>query len=239
MMRTAKAMTLALMAAIFLAAAPTPAPKAPTAPTATNQKLLNPAALNAQAPATYKVKFQTSKGDFVIEVTRAWAPNGADRFYNLVKNGYYDGARFFRVIKDFMVQFGINGDPAVNAVWQNASIPDDPVLQSNKRGMVTYAMRGPDTRTTQVFINYADRNAGLDSQGFAPFGVVVEGMDVVDTLYADYGEGAPQGNGPDQGRSQSEGNAYLTKSFPNLDYTKKATIMPAEPKKAASTQPAK
>ena len=238
-MRTAKAMTLALMAAIFLAAAPTPAPKAPTAPTATNQKLLNPAALNAQAPATYKVNFQTSKGDFVIEVTRAWAPNGADRFYNLVKNGYYDGARFFRVIKDFMVQFGINGDPAVNAVWQEASIPDDPVQQSNKRGMVTFAMRGPNTRTTQVFINYADRNAGLDNQGFSPFGVVVEGMTVVDTHYADYGEGAPQGMGPDQGRSQSEGNAYLTKNFPNLDYIKKATIMPAEAKKAASTQPAK
>ncbi|MCI0568319.1 MAG: peptidylprolyl isomerase [Acidobacteria bacterium] len=233
MMRTAKALTLCLMAATLLAAAPAPAP------TATNQKLLNPAALNAQAPATYKAKFQTSKGDFVVEVTRSWAPNGADRFYNLVKNGYYDGARFFRVIKDFMVQFGINGDPSVNAVWQQASIPDDPVQQSNKRGMVTFATRGPNTRTTQVFINYADRNAGLDSQGFAPFGMVIEGMTVVDTLYSDYGEGAPQGMGPDQGRSQGEGNAYLTKNFPNLDYIKKATIMPAEAKKAASTQPAK
>ena len=232
-MRTAKALTLSLMAAIFLAAAPAPAPKT------ANQKLLNPATLNAQAPATYKVKFQTSKGDFVIEVTRAWAPNGADRFYNLVKNGYYDGARFFRVIKDFMVQFGINGDPAVNKVWQEARIPDDPVTQSNTRGMVSFATAGPNTRTTQVFINYADRNAGLDGQGFAPFGKVVEGMEVVDALYADYGEGAPQGMGPDQGRSQSEGNAYLTKDFPNLDYIKKATIMPAEAKKAASTQPAK
>jgi len=232
-MRTAKALTLSLMAAIFLAAAPAPAPKT------ANQKLMNPAALNAQAPATYKVKFQTSKGDFVIEVTRAWAPNGADRFYNLVKNGYYNGARFFRVIKDFMVQFGINGDPAVNTVWQKANIPDDPVQQSNTRGMVTFATAGPNTRTTQVFINYADRNAGLDGQGFAPFGKVVEGMEVVDALYADYGEGAPQGMGPDQGRSQSEGNAYLTKSFPNLDYIKTATIMPAEAKKAPSTQPAK
>jgi len=238
-MRTAKALTSALVAAIFLAAAPAPAPKAPTAPTAANQKLLNPAALNAQAPATYKVKFQTSKGDFVIEVTRAWAPNGADRFYNLVKNGYYDDARFFRVIKDFMVQFGINGDPAVNTVWHEARIPDDPVQQSNTRGMVSFATAGPGTRTTQVFINYADRNAGLDGQGFAPFGKVVEGMEVVDALYADYGEGAPQGMGPEQGRSQSEGNAYLTKSFPNLDYIKKATIMPAEAKKATSTQPAK
>ena len=232
-MRTANALTLSLMAAIFLAAAPAPAP------TTANQKLLNPAALNAQAPATYKVKFQTSKGDFVVEVTRAWAPHGADRFYNLVKNGYYDSARFFRVIKDFMVQFGINGDPGVNQVWQQARIPDDPVQQSNKRGMVTFATAGPNTRTTQVFINYADRNAGLDSQGFAPFGMVVEGMEVVDALYSDYGEGAPQGMGPDQGRSQSEGNAYLTKNFPNLDYIKKASIMAAEAKKAASTQPAK
>jgi len=234
-MRTAKAMTLSLMAATFLAAAPAPAP----APPAPNQKLMNPTALNAQAPAIYKVKLQTSKGDVVMEVTREWAPHGADRFYNLVKNGYYDNARFFRVIKDFMVQFGINGDPAVNQVWQQANIPDDPVLQSNKRGMVTFATAGPNTRTTQVFINYADRNAGLDGQGFAPFGKVVEGMEVVDTLYSDYGEGAPQGMGPDQGRSQSEGNAYLTKNFPNLDYIKKATIMPAEAKKASSTQPAK
>ena len=234
-MRTAKALTLSLMAATFLAAAPAPAP----APPAPNQKLMNPTALNAQAPAIYKVKLQTSKGDVVMEVTREWAPHGADRFYNLVKNGYYDNARFFRVIKDFMVQFGINGDPAVNQVWQQANIPDDPVLQSNKRGMVTFATAGPNTRTTQVFINYADRNAGLDGQGFAPFGRVVEGMEVVDTLYSDYGEGAPQGMGPDQGRSQSEGNAYLTKNFPNLDYIKKATIMPAEAKKASSTQPAK
>jgi len=234
-MRTAKALTLSLMAATFLAAAPAPAP----APPAPNQKLMNPTALNAQAPAIYKVKLQTSKGDVVMEVTREWAPHGADRFYNLVKNGYYDNARFFRVIKDFMVQFGINGDPAVNQVWQQANIPDDPVLQSNKRGMVTFATAGPNTRTTQVFINYADRNAGLDGQGFAPFGKVVEGMEVVDTLYSDYGEGAPQGMGPDQGRSQSEGNAYLTKNFPNLDYIKKATIMPAEAKKASSTQPAK
>jgi len=237
-MRTAKALTLALMAAISLAAAPAPAPKATTTPTATNQKLLNPAALNAQAPATYKVKFQTSKGDFVVEVTRAWAPNGADRFYNLVKNGYYDGARFFRVIKDFMVQFGINGDPAVNTVWHEARIPDDPVQQSNTRGMVSFATAGPNTRTTQVFISYTDRNAFLDGQGFAPFGKVVEGMEVVDALYADYGEGAPSGMGPAQDRSQSEGNAYLTKNFPNLDYIKKATIMPAEAKKATSTQPA-
>jgi peptidyl-prolyl cis-trans isomerase A (cyclophilin A) len=137
------------------------------------------------------------------------------------------------------VQFGINGDPGVNTVWQKANIPDDPVQQSNTRGMVTFATAGPNTRTTQVFINYADRNAGLDGQGFAPFGKVVEGMEVVDALYADYGEGAPQGMGPDQGRSQSEGNAYLTKSFPNLDYIKTATIMPAEAKKAPSTQPAK
>src|SRR5215471_11761248 len=215
MMRTVNAALLGLAAALFLAAAQPPASSG-------HQKLLNPAALSAEAPATYRAKFQTSKGDFVIEVTRSWAPQGADRFYNLVKSGYYDGARFFRVIKDFMVQFGINGDPKVNAVWQAAHIPDDPVTQSNKRGMVTFATAGPGTRTTQVFINYADRNTFLDSQGFAPFGVVVQGMDVVDQLYNLYGEGAPQGMRPDQGRSQSEGNAYLSMNFPNLDFIKTA-----------------
>lgn len=231
-MRIVNALTFGLVAALFLAAAPAPAPSP-------QKKLLNPAALNAQAPETYRAKFQTSKGDFVIEVTRSWAPNGADRFYNLVKSGYYDGARFFRVLKDFMVQFGINGDPQVNAVWQTARIPDDPVTQSNKRGYVTFATAGPGTRTTQVFINFVDRNAFLDSQGFAPFGVVVQGMEVVDQFYNLYGEGAPQGMGPDQGRSQGEGNAYLSKNFPNLDFIKTATIVKAEPNKAATTQPAK
>jgi peptidyl-prolyl cis-trans isomerase A (cyclophilin A) len=186
--------------------------------------LKNPAVLKDTAPATYKVTFDTSAGTFVVEVHRDWAPNGADRFYNLVKNGFYDNCRFFRVIPNFMVQFGINGDPAVSAVWRNARIPVDQVKETNKRGFITYAMGGtPDTRTTQVFINFQN-NSSLDGQGFAPFGEVVSGMAVVDKIYSGYGEGAPRGKGPDQGRIQTEGNAYLTKDFSNLDYIKKATI---------------
>ena len=186
--------------------------------------LSNPASLNEKAPDVYKVKFDTSKGSFVIEVHRDWAPNGADRFYNLVKNGFYNDARFFRVIGDFMVQFGINGNPKISQVWQDANIPDDPVKQSNTRGMITFAIAGPDTRTTQVFINFGD-NAGLDGQGFSPFGKVISGMDVVDSLYAGYGEGSPKGQGPNQGIVQSLGNAYLEKAFPKLDYVKTATIV--------------
>jgi len=193
------------------------------APALAQGKLDNPAALTEQAPATYKAKFDTSKGVFVIEVTRAWAPKGADRFYNLVKNGYYDNARFFRVISGFMVQFGINGDPTLNARWRIARIPDDAVAQSNTRGMITFATSGPNSRTTQVFINFAD-NSNLDRMGFAPFGRVVFGMTVVDALYAGYGEGAPSGRGPDQMRVQTEGNAYLAKDFPRMDYIKTATI---------------
>jgi peptidyl-prolyl cis-trans isomerase A (cyclophilin A) len=176
-----------------------------------------------QAPATYKVKFDTSKGPFVVQVTRAWAPQGADRFYNLVKSGFYDNVRFFRVVSGFMVQFGINGDPKVMAGWRGSPIKDDPVTQSNKRGFITFATSGPNSRTTQVFINFKD-NAGLDSSGFAPFGQVVSGMEVVDAFNAEYGDGAPRGRGPDQGRLQREGNAYLAKEFPRMDFVKKATI---------------
>jgi len=183
----------------------------------------NPAALNEQAPASYKVRFDTSKGVFVVQVNRAWAPNGADRFYNLVKNGFYDNVRFFRVISGFMVQFGIHGDPKTSAPWREARIADDPVKQSNKRGYITYAMAGPNTRTSQVFINFAD-NANLDNSGFSPFGRVISGMDVVDKLNPEYGEGAPRGRGPDQGRLQMEGNAYLAKEFPRMDFVRKATI---------------
>jgi peptidyl-prolyl cis-trans isomerase A (cyclophilin A) len=160
----------------------------------------------------------------VITVHRDWAPHGADRFYNLVKNGFYNDARFFRAIPNFMVQFGIHGTPAVAAAWLNARLPVDKVVQSNKRGFITYAMgASPDTRTTQVFINFRD-NGNLDSMGFAPFGEVTTGMDVVDKIYTGYGEGAPRGSGPDQGRVQAEGNAYLMKSFPKMDYIKSATI---------------
>jgi cyclophilin family peptidyl-prolyl cis-trans isomerase len=183
----------------------------------------NPGALTEQAPATYKARFDTSKGAFVIDVRREWAPVGADRFYNLVKNGFYDENRFFRVVSGFMVQFGINGNPQVAAPWRSAQIKDDPVKQSNKRGYITFATAGPNSRTTQVFINFGD-NARLDAMGFAPFGQVTTGMNVVDQLYSDYGEGAPSGRGPNQGRIQSEGNTYLTKEFPNLDFVRKASI---------------
>jgi peptidyl-prolyl cis-trans isomerase A (cyclophilin A) len=190
-----------------------------------SQNLGNPAALKEQAPPVYKVEFDTSKGPFVVEVHRDWAPNGADRFYNLIKNGFYDNVRFFRVVEGFMAQFGVNGDPKVSAAWRDARIKDDPVRVSNKRTFVTFATAGPNTRTTQIFINYGD-NSNLDGQGFSPFGQVVSGMKVVDSLYSGYGEGAPGGRGPNQARVQSEGNAYLTSAFPNLDYVKKATIAP-------------
>ena len=192
-------------------------------PAAAQTALENPAGLREQAPATFKARFDTTKGAFVIEVTRAWAPKGADRFYNLVKNGFYDGVRFFRVLDGFMAQFGINGDPGIMARWRTAQISDDPVSQSNTRGMITFAMAGPNTRTSQVFINFGD-NSQLDKMGFAPFGRIVSGMNVVDSINAEYGEGAPRGRGPDQSRIQNEGNAYLAKDFPRLDYIRKATI---------------
>ena len=179
--------------------------------------LKNPASLKEQAPATYKVQFDTSVGVVVIQVTRAWAPNGADRFYNLVKNGFFDDTRFFRVVPNFMVQFGIYGDPAVQKGWANANIQDDPVKQTNKKGYVTFATRGPNTRTTQVFINLK-ANAFLDAQGFAPFGEVISGMAVVEKITSQYGEK------PVQPMIQSGGNAYLSKEFPKLDFIKKATI---------------
>ncbi len=188
------------------------------------EKLMNPAQMNETAPEKFQAKFDTSKGEFIIEVTRAWAPIGADRFYNLVKNGYYDNCRFFRVIKGFMVQFGIHGDPKVSAVWRGAQINDDPVKESNKRGFITYATAGPNTRTTQLFINFGN-NSPLDKDGFAPFGKVAKGMDVVDSIYSEYGEGAPRGSGPDQTKVHMEGNSYLEKSFPKLDYIKSATVV--------------
>jgi peptidyl-prolyl cis-trans isomerase A (cyclophilin A) len=190
-----------------------------------SQGLGNPAALKEQAPPVFRVDFDTTKGPFTVEVHRDWAPIGADRFYNLVKNGFYDNTRFFRVIEGFMVQFGVNGDPKVAATWKGARLKDDPVKVSNKRTFITFATAGPNTRTTQVFISYGD-NSNLDGQGFAPFGQVVSGMKVVDSLYSGYGEGAPGGRGPDQSKVQAEGNAYLTSAFPNLDYIKKATIAP-------------
>jgi peptidyl-prolyl cis-trans isomerase A (cyclophilin A) len=180
--------------------------------------LMKPASLNERAPKVYKARFETSAGVFVIEVNSAWAANGADRFYNLVKNGFYDGCRFFRVVPGFMVQFGINGDPAIQRNWVNATIPDEKVTQGNTRGFVTFAKSSaPNSRTTQVFINFVD-NSRLNRDGFAPFGRVITGMEVVDKIYSG------DGQKPDQSRIQAEGNAYLTKTFPKLDYIKKATI---------------
>lgn len=185
--------------------------------------LLNPSAFNETAPATYVARFNTSQGLVRIEVTRAWAPLGADRFYNLVKNGYYSEVRFFRVLTGFVAQFGIHGSPEVNAVWRNQRINDDPVTQSNLRGTLTFATGGANTRTTQLFFNLVD-NTNLDTRGFAPIGRVITGMDLVDKFYADYGEGAPNGNGPSQSRIQSEGNAYLKADFPRLDFILDAAI---------------
>ena len=185
--------------------------------------LLNPSAATAQCPAVVKIRFETTQGPFVVQVTRDWAPSGADRLYNLVRIGYFTDVAFFRVIDGFMVQFGIHGDPAVNRKWRTASIRDDAVKQSNERGMLTFATSGPKSRTTQMFINFGD-NGGLDGQGFSPVGKVIQGMSVVDSLYKGYGEGAPQGRGPAQGRVQDEGNDYLKSEFPKLDYIKSASI---------------
>jgi peptidyl-prolyl cis-trans isomerase A (cyclophilin A) len=208
------------------AAAP-PAPEAPAAEPpqpALDPALLNPAAATEQAPATFTVKLETTQGDILIDVHRDWAPHGADRFYNLVKLGYYQDVAFFRVISGFMAQVGIHGDPRVNAEWREASIPDDVVQQSNTRGRVTFAMSSqPNSRTTQFFISFKD-NSNLDGMGFAPFGEVRD-MAVVDKLFSDYGEGAPRGRGPNQGKVQMVGNPYLRAEFPKLDYIVKASLV--------------
>lgn len=173
----------------------------------------------AEAPENYKVKFETTAGDFTIEVTRRLAPKGADRFHELVEAKFFDECRFFRVVPQFVVQFGINGDPEVQRKWRNSRITDDAVKSSNRRGTITFATAGPNTRTSQLFINLKD-NAGLDRQGFAPFGTVSgDGMKVVDKITSEYGQR------PDQGRIQSSGNEYLKSNFPNLDYVKSARIV--------------
>src|ERR1051325_2912875 len=180
----------------------------------------NPAKLTEKAPESFKVRFDTTKGSFTIAATRSLAPNGADRFYNLVRSGYFKDIAFFRVVPGFMCQFGIHGDPAVSAKWHEANIPDDSVKGSNTRGTITFATAGPNTRTTQLFINFGD-NVNLDRMGFSPFGKVVEGMEVVDKINGEYGENPPYV----QGRLHAEGNAFLKKEFPNLDYIKSATIL--------------
>lgn len=194
-------------------------------------RLADPSQLTETAPDVYRARFETSKGPFVIEVHREWAPLGADRFYNLVKNGFYDGTRFFRVRPGFMAQFGLNGDPAIQSAWQRASLRDEPPVKSNTRGYVSFTKESlPNTRFTQIFINYAD-NSYLDQQGFAPFGEVVAGMEVLDKIFS-----PPRDNEPDQRRILREGNAYL-KEFPQLDFVKKATIAPAGPAAPARRPP--
>lgn len=177
-----------------------------------------------RAPDVYRVRFETSEGPFTVEVHRSWAPRGADRLYNLVRLGFFDGSRFFRVLEGFVAQFGLSGRPEVDSAWRRHPIPDDSVRHSNVRGTLTFASAGEDTRTTQLFVNLAD-NPRLDGMGFAPVGEVVEGMEVVDGLYAGYGEGAPRGSGPSQARILREGNAYLEEEFPELDRVEEATVV--------------
>jgi cyclophilin family peptidyl-prolyl cis-trans isomerase len=225
-MRRSFALLLCASLAATSAFAQTSARRSEHRSRATVHSLYRPDSLNLRAPAIYLVRLITTKGDCVIEVHRDWAPLGADRFYNLVRFGFYNGASFFRVLPGFVVQFGISPNPRISNAWRNATIQDDPVVASNLRGAVTFATGGPGTRTTQVFINLAD-NKGLDSRGFSPFGKVVEGMTVVESLYSGYGEGAPQGNGPDQGLIEKEGGPYLARHFPRLDHIKSAVILRA------------
>ena len=177
------------------------------------------------APAVFQVKIETSRGDVTIEAHKSWAPVGVDRFYNLIRARFFDDSRFFRVRAGYIAQFGIPGDPGVAAIWRNRPIKDDPVLESNTRGTVAYAMTGPDARTTQLYINLGD-NTRLDGQGFAPIGKVVSGMEVVDRLYSGYGESAGGGmRGENQGKIFEGGNAYLDRACPNLDRLLRAHVM--------------
>jgi peptidyl-prolyl cis-trans isomerase A (cyclophilin A) len=234
---------IALLIALIPATTPaqdqstTPAPKPaaaahphPTAPHA-DPALMHPATLTAKSPDVYEVTFKTTAGDFVVTVTRAWAPLGADRFYNLVKHGFFTDASFFRVVPGFIIQFGLSPSPAVNKVWSNAAIKDDPVTQSNHTGTLTFATSGPNTRTTQLFINLAENGSSLDGQGFSAFGQVTTGMDVVQKIYSGYGEMAEMnGHGPRAELAENEGKPYLDKNFPKLDHIISATVTsPAPP----------
>jgi peptidyl-prolyl cis-trans isomerase A (cyclophilin A) len=207
-------------------ATPSAAKKSP----APARNLLDPSTMKSKAPETFKAKFTTTQGDFVVQVTRAWAPIGADRFYNLVRGKFFDGSPFFRVIPGFMVQFGLNTNPKVSAVWMKQDLQDEPVKQSNKRGFISYAKAGPNTRTTQMFINYGD-NSRLDPQGFSPFGEVIEGMAVVEKFNSEYGD-----NGSSQGGIQQMGKAWLDKNMPKVDYIKTATIVPLVAPAPAATK---
>jgi peptidyl-prolyl cis-trans isomerase A (cyclophilin A) len=239
------ALTLAIPTVAQTPAAPAKPKSTTTAKPAAatyDHALLKPALLKAQAPDTYQVKFDTTRGEFTITVTRAWSPLGADRFYNLVKHHYFDNARFFRVLPNFVVQFGLSAEPAVNAAWEKATIKDDPRNQSNKPGTLVFATAGPNTRTTQLFINLKDNGSNLDSQGFTPFGQVDgDGMKVVGMLYDQYGESA----GMDQENITKGGEKFIATHWPKLDTIKSATLIgaaaaPAKPapKPASSTKPA-
>ena len=196
-----------------------------------DRALLHPALLKTKAPEQYQVKFVTTRGEFTLTVTRAWAPLGADRFYNLVRHHFYDNASVFRVVPNFVAQFGISSYPAVTKAWKGTDIKDDPVTQSNKKGYITFATSGPNTRTTQVFINLRD-NSSLDSRGFAPFGVVdANGMNVVEMFYDQYGDNA----GIDQGQIEETGKPYLDKGYPKLDVIKSAALLTPTP--AAASKP--
>lgn len=215
-------------------AAKPPVHHAATAHPGTDPALFHPALMKAKAPDEFEVKFTTTKGDFVIKCTRAWAPNGADRFYNMVKHGYFTGVSFYRVVPNFIVQFGVSPNPKITAAFNSASIKDDPVKQHNTAGTVTYAMGGPNTRSNQLFINYADNSGSLDASGFAPIGEVTSGMDVVKSFFSGYGEISDLGgSGPSQTRAMEGGKAYLDKNYPNLDSIKSTTIISQTPPRAA------
>jgi len=197
-----------------------------------------PQRAEATAPDTFLARFETTRGDFTVRGVREWAPLGADRFYTLVRSGYYDDVRFYRVVKDFVVEWGVHGDARVTTLWRRYAIADDSVRQNNSKGRVTFAARGPNTRTVLVFVNLRD-NLGLDDQGFAPFAEVVDGMDVVEALYSEYGDGPPRGDGPYQARALARGNTYLDRDFPELDSVVRAVIVeegsgPTDPEGVAS-----
>jgi peptidyl-prolyl cis-trans isomerase A (cyclophilin A) len=231
------AFTLSALLPLMPLPAQTPAARPKTAaprPAAARAvpSLLNPASLTAKAPAEFKVRFTTSAGDFTVQVHRDWAPLGADRFYNLVRRGFFTNASFFRVVPGFVVQFGLSANPAINKVWDQANIHDDPVTKSNKRGTLVFATAGPNTRTTQLFINFGD-NGRLDAMGFAPFGEVIDGMDVVDKIYSGYGQQ------PNQELITAQGDAYISQNFPKIDKIKLARILPAVPAPAPTHPPSK
>jgi peptidyl-prolyl cis-trans isomerase A (cyclophilin A) len=214
-------LALVLFAVVAFAVALSSSPVTNAQAPAFDPALLTPSALTARAPAEFDVKFVTTKGEFTVHITRDWAPRGADRFYNLVKHHYFDNCPFFRVIAGFMAQFGLTPYPEVNKAWMNANIQDDPVKASNTRGKMSFAMAGPNTRSTQLFINFADRNAQLDKSGFAPLGEVTAGMEVVDKLNSEYGDHA------DQEKITMEGGAFLKRAMPHLDYMNTVRLVPA------------